>query len=136
MSNALQEEKTRWAQYNFSYHFVWIPKYKKKILTGEVQKAVKLYIEEAVFRNNWKFIALETDINHVYCFISTLPKDFFFKIVVVLKGYSPIQLGKQFPKLKKISYKYGIWTSSYYIGTAGNVSAQTITRYINESQGN
>ena len=53
----------------------------------------------------------------------------------LLKRYSFRFLGEQFPRLKKLCGKEQLWTSSYYVGTAGAVSAETIKRYIMECQG-
>jgi len=42
----MQTGKTRWTLYNIAYHFVWIPKYRRQILTGEVQAETKQLITE------------------------------------------------------------------------------------------
>lgn len=52
-----------------------------------------------------------------------------------LKGYSSRYLRERFPHLKRACGKEHLWTQSYYVGTAGNVSAETIRRYIMECQG-
>src|SRR5258708_33100390 len=49
--------------------------------------------------------------------------------------HSSRYLREQFPHLKKVCGKDHLWTSSYYVGTAGSVSAETIRRYIMKSQG-
>jgi REP element-mobilizing transposase RayT len=43
---SLQVGKTRYTHYSIAYHLVWIPKYRRRILTGEVQKETKRLIEE------------------------------------------------------------------------------------------
>jgi putative transposase len=135
MKNDLQEGKTRWCHYNIAYHLVWIPKYRRKILTGDIQKVVKKTIEQYCEQNEWKLIAIETDIDHVHCFVSAPPRWSPARIVGLLKGYTSFILRKQFPRLKIICGKDSLWTSAYYVGTAGNMSAQTIIRYITECQG-
>lgn len=42
---------------------------------------------------------------------------------------------KQFPILAKKTGKEQLWASAYYVGTAGQVSTETIKRYISECQG-
>jgi putative transposase len=56
-------------------------------------------------------------------------------IANLLKGNCSRYLREQFPKLKKMGGKEHLWTSSYYVGIAGNVSAEVIKRYIQECQG-
>lgn len=57
------------------------------------------------------------------------------KLRALLKGYSSRYLREKFPQLKKVCGKEQLWTQSYYVGTAGSVSAEVIRRYISECQG-
>lgn len=135
MTDTLQTGKTRWSHYQIAYHFVWIPKYRRKILTGEVNAVVKRAIEECCKTHGFTLLALETDIDHVHCFVSAPPKDAPAKIVGLLKGYSSRMVRQASPALAKKTGKDQLWTSAYYVGTAGMVSAETIRRYITECQG-
>ena len=75
MNGSLQEGKTRWTHYRTGYHFVWIPKYRRKVLR------------------------------------------------------------ERFPHLKRLCGKDHLWTQAYYVGTVGQVSAETVRRYVEECQG-
>lgn len=136
MADTLQTGKTRWCHYQTAYHFGWIPKYRRRVLTGEVQVAAKAAIEACCVRHGFTLLALETDEDHVHCFVSAPPRWAPATIVGLLKGYSSRQLRAQFPALKKRCGKESLWTSAYYAGTAGAVSAAVIRRYIAECQGN
>jgi len=57
------------------------------------------------------------------------------KIVGLLKGYSSKMARQAFPALANKTGKDQLWTSAYYVGTAGMVSAETIRRYITDCQG-
>lgn len=135
MTDTLQSGKTRWSHYQIAYHFVWLPKYRRRILTGEVQVATKAAIEACCQQHGFQLLALETDIDHVHCFVSAPPKDSPAKIVGLLKGYSSRMVRQQFPALAKRTGREQLWTSAYYVGTAGSVSATVIRRYITECQG-
>lgn len=131
----LQKGKTRWTHYSIAYHLVWIPKYRRKILTTDIQAKTKKAIQECCDTHGFTLLALETDLDHVHCFISAPPKDSPAKIAGLLKGYSSRMLRMKFPRLKKICGEDHLWTSAYYVGTAGHVSAEVIRRYICECQG-
>jgi putative transposase len=131
----MQTGKTRWTHYSIAYHFVWIPKYRRKILTGEVQKATKDLLNECSQRHGLALLALETDIDHVHVFVSAPPRFSPAQIANLLKGYTSRYLRQQFPHLKKVCGTDHLWTQAYYVGTAGAVSAETIRRYISECQG-
>lgn len=131
----MQTGKTRWTHYSIAYHLVWIPKYRRKVLTGEVQKATKELIAECCERHDITLLALETDQDHVHVFVSAPPRFSPAEIANLLKGYSSRSLRERFPHLKRVCGKEHLWTQAYYVGTAGNVSAEIIRRYITECQG-
>jgi putative transposase len=135
MADTLQVGKTRWAHYQIAYHFVWIPKYRRRILLGDVQKATKEAIEVCCQTHGFTLLALETDEDHVHCFVSAPPKDSPAKIVGLLKGYSSRVVRQRCPSLAKRTGKEQLWTSAYYVGTAGAVSSEVIKRYIMECHG-
>jgi putative transposase len=72
---------------------------------------------------------------HLNVFVSAPPRFSPANLANLLKGYTSKCLRQKFPKLKKICGKDALWTSAYYVGTAGNVSAEVIRRYITECQG-
>jgi len=133
--DTMQHGKTRWSHYQISYHFVWITKYRRKVLTGEVAVVVRRAIEDCCQTHGFHLLALETDIDHVHCFISAPPKDAPSKIVGLLKGCSSRTVRQVFPALAKRTGRDQLWTSAYYVGTAGHVSAEIIRRYITQCQG-
>ena len=104
-------------------------------MVGDVEAETKRLIEECCERHQLRLLALETDIDHVHVFISAPPRYSPANIANLLKGYTSRFLRQKFPKLKKICGKDKLWTSAYYVGTAGNVSAEVIRRYITECQG-
>ena len=131
----MQTGKTRWTHYSIAYHFVWIPKYRRKILTGEVQKATKELLNACCQRHGLALLALETDLDHVHIFVSAPPRFSPAHIANLLKGYTSRYLRQQFPHLKKVCGTDHLWTQAYYVGTAGAVSAEAIRLYISECQG-
>lgn len=135
MTNGLQVGKTRYTHYSIAYHLVWLPKYRRRILTGEVQVETKRLIVECCEQQSLTLLALETDIDHIHVFVSAPPRFSPALIANLLKGYSSRFLREKFPHLKKVCGKDHLWTSSYYVGTEGLVSAETITRYVTQCQG-
>jgi putative transposase len=95
----------------------------------------KRLLHECADKYQMKIIALETDIDHVHVFVSAPPRMSPSYIANLLKGYSSRFLRLKYPNLKKLCGKEQLWTKAYYVGTAGNMSAETIRRYISECQG-
>lgn len=135
MSRGLQQGKTRWTHDQTGYHLVWLPKYRRKVLVGDVADATKRLIGACCERQGLALLAVETDINHVHEFVSAPPRWSPAQIANVLKGYTSRYLREQFPHLKQACGRDQLWTQAYYVGTAGEVSAAVIRRYIEDGQG-
>ena len=73
--------------------------------------------------------------DHIHLFISTTPFESPTGTVKVFKGVTALRLFKKFPELRNKYWKGKLWFPSYYVGTAGHVSAETIKRYIEEHGG-
>ncbi len=80
--------KTRYAHYSLAYHLVWIPKYRRKILTAEVQAATRRLITECCERHGLTLLALETDVDHIHVCVSAPPRFSPALIANLLKGHS------------------------------------------------
>jgi putative transposase len=72
-------------------------------------------------------LALEIMPNHVHLFVSCTPQIAANQIMFRLKGYTSRMLRKEYPYLMRMP---SLWTRSYFVSTAGNVSAETIRKYI------
>ena len=66
--------------------------------------------------------------DHIHLFISTTPFESPTNLVELLKGVTALRLFKMFPELRNKYWKEKLWSPSYYLGTAGHVSAETIQR--------
>ena len=114
-----------------NYHFVWIPRRRRKVLVKEVKKRLTELIYEKVSELDCKVVSLAIEPDHVHLFLNCLPDLAPKQIMHRVKGYSSYVLRKEFPHLKRMP---SMWTRSYFVSTAGNVSSSTIQKYI-EAQG-
>jgi putative transposase len=129
-----QKGKTRWASYSIAYHLVWIPKYRRKVLTSEIEAEMRRLTLDVCEKYEVKVLALEVQPDHIHLFVSAPPKVSPGKIAGLVKGYTSRYLREKFPKLTRICGKTQLWSKSYYVGTAGEVSSEIILRYIEECQ--
>ncbi len=128
----MESKRTRHAVYNINYHLVWCPKYRRSVLTGNVGVRLAQLLREYVQQLDGEVLELVVMPDHVHLFASFPPTMAIDQIMHKLKGASSHQLREEFPHLK--SRLPSLWTRSYYIGTAGHVSAATIKRYIDEQR--
>ena len=100
------------------YHFVFCPRYRRKIfLVDGVEERFKQLTLEICEKNGFEILAMECHIDHVHLFIACGPTWSPSDIMKTVKGASSLLL----PSL---------WTRSFFVSTAGDVSAQTIQRYV------
>ena len=126
--------KTRYSIYNLNYHIVWIPKYRKKIFIANMEVRLGEIIRESCIKNDISVLALEIMPDHIHLFVSAPPRLPPSEIVNIVKGYSSRKMRQEFPHLKKI-IRDELWTRTYFVGSAGTVTAETIKKYIAEQKG-
>jgi putative transposase len=114
-----------------NYHFVFIPKRRKKVLVGAVAERLQEIICELVVENRWRIIAMEIMPDHVHLFLNVKPTDDPASIMRKIKGRASHYLRKEFPELLKIPT---LWTPSYFVSTAGNICTETVKRYIEQQR--
>jgi putative transposase len=120
--------------YQTAYHVIWCPKYRKSILTGNIPSVLKAILSQICAAHGWEIISLEIQPDHVHLCISIPPADAVANAVKVLKGSTARKLFVVFPDLKQFLSGGNLWSPSYYVGTAGNVSAEAIQRYIERTE--
>jgi len=96
-------------------------------LVGSVAKKLSQIIHDLAKEKAWQIVALEVKPDHVHCFVSADPSVAPHKIVKAIKGRSSNMLRKEFPELCKLP---SLWTRSYFCSTTGNVSNETVRKYI------
>lgn len=126
MKNEYKHTKTTVSLIN--YHFVFCPRYRRKIfnIDGVEERFKELTIAECE-RCGIDILALECHADHVHIFVSVLPTMSIPEIMVRIKGASSHELRKEFPQLKAMP---SLWTRSYFVSTAGNVSSKTVKKYV------
>ena len=131
MVEKLALKKTSSSVYNINYHIVFCPKYRKQILQGDIREFVKECFETISSASDYTLIEMEIMPDHVHIFLSAKPDVSPMNIVKKLKGVSALRIFKKFPDIRKKEY-WGnhFWSSSYYVGTAGVVTAEAIRKYI------
>ena len=118
--------------FNLNLHFVWCPKYRKKVLTGEVESRLKDLLHEKAVALDVAIKDLEVMPDHVHLFVAGDPTHAPQFLANQFKRYTSRILRHEFPHLR--SQLPTLWSRSYYVGTAGALTAATIRRYIEQQK--
>jgi putative transposase len=117
--------------YRLAYHIVWIPRYRRKVLIGDVAQRLAELIREICAVRDWQVEALSIQMEHVHLFVSCPPRDAPAKVMNVIKSITACELYAEFPRLRRSHWGGKLWADGYYVGSAGeHVTSDLIKRYI------
>ena len=121
--------------YKCDYHIVWTPKYRYRVLFGEVKSLVEKDIRMLCEWKGVEIIELNVQIDHIHVVCSIPPKVSVSGLMGTLKGKLAIKLFKSYPKLKEKPY-WGnhFWSRGYFVTTVG-VDEDIIRRYVKYQEG-
>ena len=125
----MEYKSTRHARYLCNYHFVWTPKYRRDVSVGEIVEYTKEVLKSIADGLGCEIIALKVMPDHIHLFVNCPPRYSPSYLANYFKGKSARLVLKKFPELRKYTK---LWTRSYFVSTAGNVSSETIRKYIEE----
>jgi len=117
--------------YSCKYHVVWCPKYRRKILTEQIESRLKELLIQTCQDMKVDIIEMEIMPDHVHILIEVDPQFGIHKAVKQLKGKTSFTLRNEFPDLK--TKLPTLWTNSYFVSTIGGVTLEVVKQYI-ESQ--
>ena len=121
--------------YNVHYHIVWCVKYRRKVLTPEIEATLQEVLKQIGMENGFSVDQCEVgEADHVHCFVSAPPKLSITFIVKHLKGVSGLRLFHQYPKLREKLWRGELWNGSYFVETIGSTSEENVHRYIDHQK--
>ncbi len=123
---------TRHVRYWCGYHFVWIPKYCRDNLVGEVAEYTREVLRNIAEELDCEVLALEVMPDHIHVFLLCPPRLAPSYIANYLKGKSARKVLQKFPQLRTRARHGKLWTRSYFVVTVGNVTADIVKQYIEE----
>lgn len=130
MTNKYKRTNTTVSMLN--YHFVFCPRYRRKIfLDQNLENRFKELTKEICKKHSIDILALECDKDHVHLFVNALPMQSPADIMAKIKGITSRMLREEFPHLQHLP---SLWTRSYFVSTAGNVSSDTIRKYVEQQK--
>ena len=121
--------------YKCDYHIVWTPKYRYRVLFGEVKSLLEKDVRMLCEWKGVEIIELNVQIDHIHVVCSIPPKVSVSALMGTLKGKLAIKLFKSYPKLKEKPY-WGnhFWSRGYFVTTVG-IDEDIIRRYVTYQEG-
>ena len=116
-------------------HVVWIPKYRKPVLTGDVALRVRDIIRRIASEHELEILSGKVARDHVHAFLAYRPTQDIAQIMQWLKGISSRVLLQEFPRLRKQFWGRHFWARGYLAVSSGAITDEMIRQYIEEQEG-
>jgi putative transposase len=115
------------------YHVVWIPKYRRKVLYGELRKHLGSILRELAMQRESKIVEGHLTKDHIHMLISIPPKYSVAQVVGFIKGKSAIQIARTFGGRKRNFTGQHFWARGYFVSTVGR-DEKVIREYIKKQE--
>ena len=122
-------KSTAQTRYDLRYHFVFIPKYRKRVLKGKVSKSIEGMIRFAAQINDWEIFELAVQIDHIHLYIGTQPKWSPSKVMNVIKGGTSKKIRELYPELDEVYWGSTFWADGYLVKSSGKITDKVISEY-------
>jgi len=126
------KKSTHNATYDIQYHFVWIPKYRKRVLINDIKDRIKQLIHQCAEINSFDILELSIQPDHTHLLISAKPRYSPSEIMRLIKGGSSRKIREEFPELEEFLWGDSFWADGYFVSTHSNITEQVIREYINQ----
>ena len=116
-------------------HLVWIPKYRKAVLTGELAIRVRDLLRQIAAEHELEIVSGKVARDHVHLLVSYRPNQQVSHIMPRLKGISSRVLLQEFADLGKQFWGRHLWARGYLGVSSGTITDEMIQEYIDEEEG-
>ena len=127
-----QYRHTSHTTYSCLYHIVFITKYRKKVLKGDIGYRLREIIRLILSTEKVTILKGAIGADHVHLMLEIPPYMAVSRIVQHLKGESSRKLQLEFPQLKKTFWGQHFWQIGYFVSTSGSVTEKAVREYIQE----
>lgn len=116
--------------FDVKYHFVWCPKYRKRVLTGEVVTRLRDLVRQICLANEIEILEGAVSGDHVHVLLSCPPNMSPSKIMQLIKGRTSRKLLMEFAHLRRQFWGRHLWARGFFVATSGTVTDEVIAEYI------
>ena len=121
-------------KHRLRYHLVWVPKYRRRVLTGALAERLAELLREGADVNKWRVHELNIQPDHVHLLLQIDPDCKLSTVMNSLKGGTSRVIRQEFPDLREFLWGKHLWADGYFAETVGQIEETALRRYIREQQ--
>ena len=122
--------KSSYCIYDIKYHLVWITKYRKPVITGQIAVRTRELVRMIYHSNEVEILAGHVGSDHIHLLVSVPPHLSASKLVQYIKGNTSRKLQMEYKELNKQFLGQHLWARGYFVASSGNVTDEIIKAYI------
>jgi putative transposase len=122
-------------RFAIKYHFVWVTKYRKSVLTGSVGVRLRDLVREICRTYEIEILQGSVSPDHVHVLLSCPPNLSPSKVMQYIKGKSSRKLMMEFKHIQKQYWGRHLWARGYFVASSGNVTDEVVMEYIRQQEG-
>lgn len=117
--------------YSIQYHIVWCVKYRRKVLSSDIEQSLKEILRNIAQDNNFTILDCNGDLDHIHLLVDCSPQHYIPDMIKALKGVSARLLFKQYgEELKSQLWNGHLWNPSYFVATVSENTESQVRAYI------
>ena len=129
----MDDQSLSHTRYNCTYHVVFIPKYRRKVMMERLKNEVAVTIKKVCELIGVKLVRGGVCKDHVHLYLSIPPKMSISTVMSKIKGKSALMIFDKHPDMRgKLGRHF--WARGYYVETVGNVNEEVIEEYIKNQE--
>ena len=117
------------------YHLIWIPKYRKKVIYGQLRKHLGDILRELALHKESKILEGHLIGEHVHMMVSIPPKYAVSQVVGYIKGKSAIHIARTYAGRSRNFFGQNFWARGYFVSTVGR-DEEAVRKYIKKQEEN
>jgi putative transposase len=124
-------ERLSHTTWDCKYHLIWIPKYRKKLIYGQLRKHLGEIFRDLSVQKESRVVEGNLMGDHVHMLVSIPPKYSVAQVVGFIKGKSAIYIARNFSGHKRNFTGQSFWARGYYVSTVGK-DERAVAEYIRQ----
>jgi putative transposase len=112
------------------FHLVFCPKYRRRVLRGDISRRLNELFTQACEMNDWEIHELNIQKDHVHMLLQINPRESLSHVMQILKGGSSYIVRKEFPDLEEFLWGDSFWGDGFFAESVGAKNEKVIREYI------
>ena len=129
----MNEESLNHTRWECKYHIIWIPKYRRKMLYGQIRREMGEMFHSLARHKESRILEGHLQPDHVHVLMAIPPKYSVAQVVGYMKGKSAIHIARIYQGQKKNYTGMHFWARGYYVSTVG-ADEERIRMYIRHQE--